>query len=271
MGARDGRRPGGALEADLAWFGLDWDELVLQSRHRAQHEAALDRLETAGLLYPCRCSRADRTAGGRRAPDGGFAYDNTCRGRPLPPGGWRAAREREPVRAALPDRAVALVDEGGLDLSQHPAREMGDPVLVRRDGALAYHLVVVVDDAAAGVTRVVRGRDIAPSTATHLLLQELLGLPRPAYRHHLLLLEPRGDKLAKLHGSVGAGALRARYGADELCGLLAHATGVADTPAPVTPRALVEGFSWTRVRAADAVARWTGRALELDLDVIRPR
>ncbi len=260
-------RPGlaAALEVDLAWFGLDWDELVLQSRpdQRAQHEAALDRLESAGLLYPCRCSRADRAAASRRAPDGGFAYDNTCRGRPLPSGGWRAAREHEPIRVALPDRAVALVDEGGLDLSQHPALEMGDPILVRRDGALAYHLVVVVDDAAAGVTRVIRGRDIAPSTATHVLLQQLLALAQPAYRHHLLLLEPRGDKLAKLHGSVGATALRARYCPDELCGLLAHAVGLAATPAPTTPRALLAQFSWERVSAGDVVARWTGSDLEL--------
>ncbi|HUS63679.1 MAG TPA: glutamate--tRNA ligase family protein [Kofleriaceae bacterium] len=264
-------RPGlaDALQADLAWFGLDWDDVVLQSRHRAEHEAALDRLEAAGLLYPCRCSRADRSAGGRRAPDGGFAYDNTCRGRPLPPGGWRAAREQEPVRATLPDRAVALVDEGGLDLSQHPAREMGDPVLVRRDGALAYHLVVVVDDAAAGVTRVVRGRDIAPSTATHVLLQEMLGLAQPTYRHHLLLLEPRGAKLAKLHGSVGAATLRARYGPGELCGILAWAAGLVAAPAPVTPRALVDGFAWERVRGVDAIARWTGSDLEVDLSASR--
>jgi glutamyl/glutaminyl-tRNA synthetase len=258
-------RPGlaDALTSDLAWFGLDWDEVVLQSRQRALHEAALDRLAAAGLLYPCRCTRADRSASGRRAPDGGFAYDNVCRGRPLPPGGWRAAREQEPVRAALPDRDVALVDEGGLDLAQHPAREMGDPIVVRRDGALAYHLVVVVDDDAAGVTRVVRGRDIAPSTATHLLLQESLGLARPTYRHHMLLLEPRGDKLAKLHGSVGAAALRARYRAPALCGLLAHAAGLADSAAPVTPAALLPGFTWDRVRQHDAVVRWTGEALEL--------
>lgn len=256
-------RPGlaDALAADLAWFGLDWDEVALQSRHRAAHEAALDRLAAEGLLYPCRCTRADRSAAGRRAPDGGFAYDNVCRGRPLPPGGWRAAREQEPVRAALPDRAVALRDEGGLDLSQHPARDLGDPILVRRDGALAYHLVVVADDDAAGVTRVIRGRDIAPSTATHVILQDLLGLARPTYRHHLLLLEPRGDKLAKLHGSVGAAALRARYRADELCGLLAHAAGLVDTAAPTTPAALLAVFTWARVRDGDVIARWTGTEL----------
>src|SRR5262245_44840243 len=111
-------RPGFAdsLQADLTWLGLDWDEVHVQSRHRAQHELALDRLESAGLLYPCRCSRTERAASGRRAPDGGFAYDNRCRARRLPPGGWRAARE--PVRLALPERRVGLGDEGRLDLSE---------------------------------------------------------------------------------------------------------------------------------------------------------
>ena len=94
-------------------------------------------------------------------------------------------------------------DESGLDLSQHVAAEMGDPVLRRRDGAIAYHLAAVVDDARAGITRIVRGRDLATSTATHVALQRLLGLPTPAYRHHFLLLEESGGKLAKLHGSIG--------------------------------------------------------------------
>ena len=241
---------------DLAWLGLDWDEVVDQSALAAQHEAALDALARAGRLYPCTCSRADRT-GGRRAPDGGWAYRNTCRGRPLPTGGWRAADG--PLRVRLDDDRVELVDEGGLDLSQTPALEMGDPIVRRRDGVIAYQLAVVVDDAASGVDRVVRGRDIAPSTATQVLLQRLLGVPAPAYRHHLLLLEPRGDKLAKLHGSIGAPALRARHDAAELCGLLAHAAGLLDAPAPVTPRALLSGFTWDRVAREDRVVVFTDR------------
>src|SRR5690606_24865195 len=121
-----------------------------------------------GRLYPCRCSRKDRRQSGRRAPDGGWAYANTCRDRPLSPGGWRACDET--LRVRLDDDAIRLVDEGGLDLSQTPARDMGDPIALRRDGVLAYHLVVVVDDAASGVTRVVRGRDLATSTATQVAL-----------------------------------------------------------------------------------------------------
>jgi glutamyl-Q tRNA(Asp) synthetase len=259
-------RPGFAdsLVADLTWLGLDWDELQVQSRRREQHERALDRLQGAGLLYPCRCSRAQRAASGRRAPDGGWAYDNRCRGRRLGEGGWRAAGE--PVRLVLPARRVSLVDEGGVDLSQHPALDMGDPVLVRRDGVLAYHLAVVVDDAQTGVTRIVRGRDIAPSTATHILLQDLLGTPRPVYRHHLLLLEGRGEKMAKLHGSVCARQLRERYAAEELVGLLARAAGLASSAQPRSASSLVGEFSWARVRREDVPVAWEGGELRLHLD-----
>jgi glutamyl-Q tRNA(Asp) synthetase len=257
------RRPHFApqIEDDLRWIGIDWDERQVQSEARARHEAALDQLQALGLLYPCRCTRAQRVSGGRPAPDGGVAYENRCRGRALLAGGWRAARE--PVRLALPDREVSLLDEGGLDLSQRPAAAMGDPILVRRDGVLAYQLVVVVDDAAAGVTRVVRGRDIAPSTATQVLIQELLGLPRPSYRHHALLLEPRGGKLAKLHGSIPARLLRAHLAGPELVGLLAHAVGLAPEPRPVTPAALVARFRWERVRATDVAMEWTGSGLRI--------
>lgn len=254
-------RPGWSEQmlADLRWFGLDWDALVTQSERAADHDAALDALAAAGRLYPCACSRSQLRAGGRTAPDGSIAYENSCRGRALPAGGWRACTEA--IRARVPDDRVELRDESGLDLSQAPARELGDPVVRRRDGVIAYQLAVVVDDAASGITRIVRGRDIAPSTATQVALQRLLGLPTPVYRHHLLLLEPRGDKLAKLHGSVGATALRPRYSAAALCGLLACAAGLRAAPEPCAPADLVAGFTWERVRDPDRVLTWTGEAL----------
>lgn len=239
-----------------AWLGLDWDDVVVQSGRRAGYEAALDALAAAGRLYPCACTRADR-AGGRRAPDGGWAYENTCRGRALPAGGWRAVTDA--VRVRLDDDRIELVDELGVDLSQTPARDMGDPVVLRRDGVIAYQLAVVVDDAAAAITDIVRGRDIAPSTATQIILQRLLALPTPRYRHHFLLLEPRsGDKLAKLHGSIPFSQLRTRYDGPALCGVLAHAAGLTDTPRPAHPRDLVASFDWSRVPRTDLVARWTG-------------
>jgi glutamyl-Q tRNA(Asp) synthetase len=239
------------------WLGLAWDDVVVQSDRRAAHEAALDALAAAGRLYPCGCSRAARR-GGRRAPDGSWAYDNTCRGRALPDG-WRDARDA--LRVRLDDDRVELVDDGGLDLSQTPAHEMGDPIVRRRDGVIAYQLAVVVDDRDAAITDVVRGRDIAPSTATQVMLQRLLGIATPRYRHHFLLLEPGAGKLAKLHGSIPFSQLRARHDGPSLCGILAHAAGLALSPAPCAPSALIAGFDWRRVPADDRVARWTEHGL----------
>jgi glutamyl/glutaminyl-tRNA synthetase len=178
----------------------------------------------------------------------------------LPPGGWRAVGSDRALRARLPDDRVELVDDGGLDLSQTPARDMGDPIVRRRVGAIAYQLAVVVDDADSAITDVVRGHDIAPSTATQILLQRMLGVPTPRYRHHFLLLESHGDKLAKLHGSIPFGELRARYGGPELCGLLAACANLGPGT-PCLPVDLVAGFDWSRVPRADRVARW-------DLDLV---
>ncbi|WP_438034801.1 glutamate--tRNA ligase family protein [Sorangium sp. So ce204] len=248
-----------AIEEDLAWLGLDFDERVEQHARRAHHEEAMDRLEALGALYPCSATREEVRAIGRRAPDGGFAYDNRARGRALPPGGWRASVE--PIRARLPDGVFRPLDEGGLDLSQEPALAMGDPVVRRRDGAFSYQLAVVVDDGAAGVTRVVRGRDIAPSTATQAALQALLGLPAPVYRHHLLLLEERGGKLAKTHGAARGAALA--RSAPALTGALACCVGLRDRPDPCTPAELLREFDWSRVATADRVVSLRDGSLTL--------
>jgi glutamyl-Q tRNA(Asp) synthetase len=235
------RDVGGAVLIEaLDWLGLHFDQTIVQSDRAAAHDAALDRLAAAGRLYPCRCSRAART---RLAPDGGRAYDNTCRDTRLPFGGWRELSATA-LRARLPDERVGLVDDGGLDLSQTPSLEMGDPIVRRRDGAIAYQLAVVVDDADEGITDVVRGRDIASSTATQVMLQRLLDLPTPRYRHHFLLLErSRGDKLAKLHGSLPWRELSTRYTGAELRDRLAHIAGLAD--------ARIASFDWARVRTDD--------------------
>jgi len=242
------------LALACAWLGLDWDATVIQSERLAAHEAALDTLAAAGRLYPCTCSRADRS-GGRRAPDGGWVYDNTCRTRALPAGGWRAVPHA--LRARLDDDRIELVDDGGMDLSQTPALEMGDPIVRRKDGVIAYQLAVVVDDADAAITDIIRGRDIAASTATQIALQRLLGVTTPRYRHHFLLLEPRtGEKLAKLHGSIPFAQIRAHYDGATLCGWLARTAGLIEQPVACTPADLVATFDWARVRADDCVVRW---------------
>lgn len=253
---------GDEMVASLAWLGLDWDEVVRQSDRGEAHVAALDRLAEQDLLYPCACSRSDLRTRGERARDGSFRYPGTCRARRLPSasaGGWRAVAE--PLRVRLGPGRLELRDESGLDLGGDPLADAGDPVVRRRDGVIAYQLASVVDDHAAGVTRVVRGRDLAPSTLVQVALQRLLGWPTPSYRHHLLLLEPRGEKLAKLHGSVAVDALRPVYSSAALCGLLAAVAGLVPQGEESTPAALLVDFDWRRVRSEDRVLHWDGHTL----------
>ncbi|MDP6977438.1 MAG: glutamate--tRNA ligase family protein [Myxococcota bacterium] len=253
-----------AIGDALSWLGLDWDERSLQSEASAAHEQALDRLAEAGALYPCACSRSRLRELGVRTPDGGFRYDGHCRERELPSrdqGGWRASTQ--PLRVRLPAGTVVLRDLGGAEIEQDPLAVFGDPVVRRRDGAVAYHLASVVDDAQAGVTRVVRGRDLAAGTATQVRLQQQLGFETPTYRHHLLLLERRDRKLAKFHGAVALDELVSRYDAAALCGLLACAAGLVEEPRPMTPRALLGDFDWSRVSQQDRLVEWDGRELTL--------
>ena len=167
------------------------------------------------------------------------------------------------MRVRLPDGALRLVDESGLDLSMDPGRAFGDPIVRRRDGSVAYHLASVVDDADAGVTRIVRGSDLAATTASQVRLRELLGLPVPDHRHHLLLLEERGGKLAKFHGAVGMPELRRHLSLPALCGFLAHAAGLRDDARDATPADLLADFSWQRVARGDRVVRFEGGKLSL--------
>ncbi len=242
------------LRADLAWFGLDWDAVDLQSEAVDRHADAIDRLSADGLVYACDCSRAAVRSAGTRAPDGSYVYPGTCRAQRVSRNAWRD--EARPLRLALPSDPLELQDESGEDLSGDAAALFGDPVLRRRDGATAYHLASVLDDAATGVDRVVRGRDLMPSTLLQVALQRLLGLPTPTYRHHLLLLERRGEKLSKLHGAVDVVALRAHYDAPALCGALAGFVGLAPLGTRCAPGDLVSVFDWERVGDDDVLLGW---------------
>ena len=130
-----------------------------------------------GSCTPAHAAAPEVRRAGQRAADGSWRYPGTCWARALPRGGWRESNDT--LRMRLAPGRVAPRDEGGLDLAQDPSLELGDPVLRRRDGSVAYHLAVVVDDAAQEVTRVVRGRDLAACTAVHVVLQRALGLPTP--------------------------------------------------------------------------------------------
>ena len=206
---------------DLLWLGISPDAPPLvQSGRVADYATALDRLRDEGLVYPCFCTRADISAS-LTAPhgDAGSFYPGTCRGLPDDP-------ER---RAAIPhswrlDSAAAL-DGTGLPswIEQDGARfgatvaDLGDAILARKDAPASYHLACVVDDAASGVTLVVRGEDLRPSTPVQRLLQMLLDLPEPAYLHHSLVLHDDGRRLAKRDLAPTLAALRkAGHDGDQL-------------------------------------------------------
>jgi glutamyl-Q tRNA(Asp) synthetase len=209
----------GAIEADLTWLGLAWDGAVRrQSRHFADYRAALDRLDAAGLLYPCFCTRAAikaEMAQALDAPQGpeGPLYPGTCRALPTAERARRiAAGENFALRL---DVAQALArsgplfwqDDGGGRIAADPA-SLGDVVLARKDTPASYHLAVTVDDALQGVTLVTRGVDLFAATHLHRLLQALLDLPVPRYRHHVLLTDASGRRYAKRDHALTLRALR---------------------------------------------------------------
>jgi glutamyl-Q tRNA(Asp) synthetase len=186
---------------DLRWLGLDWGEPVLiQSERTGAYAAALDALKARGLVYACFCTRAD-IAQSLTAPHGDAAtsYPGTCRGLPDDPARrattphcWRLDSAKALDLAGPP--AWREADEGGFTAT---SEQIGDAILARKDAPASYHLSCVVDDAAAGVTLVVRGADLRPSTPIQRILQQLLGLPEPTYLHHDLVTHEDGRRLAK--------------------------------------------------------------------------
>ncbi|MFL6759601.1 tRNA glutamyl-Q(34) synthetase GluQRS [Sphingomonas sp.] len=223
---------------DLAWLGLDWDEPVLvQSRRTPAYQAALDSLKARGLAYACFCTRAD-IAQSLTAPHGDAAtsYPGTCRGLPDDPArrastphSWRLDSARALEFAGLP----SWTEEDGRTFAAK-ASDIGDAILARKDAPASYHLSCVIDDAASGVTMVVRGGDLRPSTPIQRLLQALLGLPEPAYLHHALIAHEDGRRLAKrdlaptLAAMREAGADGPALAADVLAGKLPLGFGFSD-------------------------------------------
>lgn len=213
---------------DLAWLGVEWEgEIVFQSGRLAAYDAALGQLRREGLLYPCFCTRADIQAS-VAAPHGpeGPVYLGTCRTlteveqeQRIAAGAshaWRldmaAAMDRTGPLAwrSLPF-PPATQDEGAMVVAQ-PAL-LGDVVLARKDAPASYHLSCTLDDAAIGITHVLRGADLIQATHVHRLLQTLLTLPSPVYIHHPLLVGADGRRLAKRDGSIALAELRSA-GAD---------------------------------------------------------
>ena len=188
----------------LEHFGFEWDgPITWQSERSALYAAAVDALTTKGLLYSCSCSRQELAAAARNS-DVDANDESHC------PGNCRNGPRRAGVPLALrlrtPDREARFNDGLQGECVHNVSREVGDFVVRRRDGVHAYQLAVVVDDAAQGITEVVRGCDLLSSTPRQLLLQDALGLPHPRYLHLPLLVETDGRKLAKSRHSVAIAA-----------------------------------------------------------------
>lgn len=207
-----------AIFEDLAWLGLDWETPVRrQSDHLADYHAALDRLAARGLVYRCFRTRREVAEAMASAPHGPM---EVYRGSPLPPAeeatrlaegapfAWRLSLDAAAQALGGFDR-LTFVEEGEGEVAARPELG-GDVVLARKDVGVAYHLAVVVDDALQGITHVIRGRDLFEATHVQRLLQALLELPTPTYRHHPLLLGPDGRRFAKRDRSETLRSLRER-------------------------------------------------------------
>ncbi len=235
---------------DLRWLDLDWDDgPIVQTQRLPHYEAALAKLQSAELVYPCTCTRSDieAAASAPHAEHEGPVYPGTC------------AHRRASDAASLTDRPFAwrfrvapgpvsfhdeFRGETTIDLSQLG----GDFVVWKSVGSPAYQLAVVVDDAAQGVTDVIRGDDLVPSTPRQLLLYRALGLPAPRFAHVPLVVGPDGRRLAKRHGDTRLSMLRkAGVKPESLLGLLAYSCGWRERIEPIIARELLPLFDMARI------------------------
>ena len=251
--ARSRREYVEAILDDLRWLGLDWDiRAEDQSRRGEAYEAALEKLDGLGLLYPCYCSRDQlHAASAPHASDGRIIYAGACRS--LTEAQRALKKPTRCLRVKVPGRTVSFADGLQGPQSQALDREWGDFIVRRADGVAAYQLAVVVDDATCGVTEVVRGRDLLSSTPVQLWLYEILGLTPPAFFHVPMLLSPDGRRLSKRDRALDLGELRKTWPPEKVTGLLAWRCGLIDRWEPVSPRELAADFDWSRVCPEDIV------------------
>ena len=261
--ARCPRRYGEQMCRDIQWLGLDWDEGPViggpsgpyeQSRRTALYQAALRRLEAQGLVYPCFCTRAElHAASAPHREDGQVVYPGTCRGLTAEQAAERARRTgRAPaLRLWVPEEEITFTDGHMGEYREWLPADCGDFLLRRSDGMFAYQLAVVVDDAAMGVTEVVRGADLLDSTPRQLYLYHLLGLTPPVFYHFPLLLTAEGRRLSKRDGAVGLDSLQDRLPPEEILGRLAFLAGFNPSAAPKTAAELLADFAWEKVPRQD--------------------
>jgi glutamyl-tRNA synthetase len=245
------------IEDDLRWLGLEWDEYYVQSERGEFYTHYLNVLGQKGLTYPCYCTRADIMA--TQAPhesDGRIVYAGTCRPKQLEEA-WlnidaHPSGRKPATRIIVPDEEISFVDEHYGEQSVNLARHCGDFVLRRADGAWAYQLAVVVDDALMGITEVVRGRDLLLSAPQQIYLYRLLGFAAPTFCHLPLLCNLAGQRLCKRDKSLDLGEIRkAGHLPEAVIGKLAFYAGIIDHAEPVSAQELVSEFSWDKVPLED--------------------
>jgi len=252
------------IEDDLLWLGLEWDEGGVdnlgpsgpysQSERGDVYMQYLEKLQHTGYVYPCTCTRADIMA--TQAPhqsDGRIIYSGKCRPALMPAAYLEKANGFHAVRIYVPDEVIEFKD--GLFGVQHCnlATHCGDFVLRRADGAWAYQLAVVVDDALMGITEVVRGSDLLLSTAQQIYLYRMFGFDVPDFVHVPLICNGQMQRLSKRDGALNMAALRQHYTAEEITGRLAHLAGLIPYDEPCSARDLISFFDWKKVPAVPAV------------------
>lgn len=240
-----------AIRDDLRWLGLDWDrEMPLQSTQTPVYAEQFERLRKRGLIYPCFCTRNElHAAFAPHASDGTLLYAGTCRN--LTPA-QIASQTRKPAwRIRVPEESISFRDGVFGAVTQNLATACGDFILRRSDGVYAYQLAVVCDDALGGITQVVRGCDLLPSTPRQIWLGRELGFVQPAYYHVPLLVAPDGRRLSKRERDLDMEHLRRRYTPEQLTGRLAFLAGLRSEVSAVAPKELAHGFTWGVIHKND--------------------
>lgn len=253
------------IEADLRWLGLDWDEggvdgigshgPYMQSLRGDIYSEILSRIESTGLTYSCTCTRADIMA--TQAPhqsDGRVIYKGTCRPAEIP------AMRPVPIpltphatRIYVPDNEITFTDIVYGRQQVNLARSCGDFILRRADGAWAYQLAVVVDDALMGVTEVVRGNDLLLSAAQQIYLYRLIGATAPSYAHLPLICNADMQRLSKRDQSLSMSELRNRHTPEEIIGRAAYLANLIPSYSPCSLNELVDLFDWSLIPPSPAI------------------
>ncbi len=247
---------------DLRYLGLTFDEgpeqggdkaPYTQSERTSYYERILAILEQSGQVYPCYCSRDELHApNAPHTSDGRVIYSGTCRHLSAQE---RAAKTRLPAYRLIASEADCCFEDGLYGPQRFSvAEEWGDFLVRRSDGVFAYQLAVVADDAAMGITEVVRGRDLLSSTAPQCQLYDMLGVQIPRFIHVPMLVAPDGRRLSKRDRDLDLGELRERFpSAEPLIGMLLYWAGVLDIPRPINTKEALSIFSWDKVVKKDIV------------------